>query len=260
MRHARARFRAAHERGPDLRRGRPAGEHGRHSGSVGNTAGRDKWEFGRPRGQPQQREQPELTDPGYVGKRPSMAAGLDALNDETVGAALGGDHRLGDVGHRHPHDDALLSEATDHLSVRAAERERHDVRSLSDGELDLGGKAVVLEGGRAELDAERPGLRFEGAAVALECVGVDRARLQAEDVQSVRRWGERPEVGNLVGHRFRGQIPGSEEPEPTGARHGGGEFRRRRSAGERRLNDRVLERREAGAHAIGRTATPARAR
>ena len=75
---------AEHERGAGLRGGGAGGEHGGHGGARRDRAGRDERHVDGGADERQQRQQRDVGRP--VVERAAVAAGLDALNDERVGA------------------------------------------------------------------------------------------------------------------------------------------------------------------------------
>ena len=95
------RLRAEHERGAELRRGGAEGEHGRDRAAGRDPAGGDERQVRGGGDELEQREQADLAGRAVV-EAPAVAAGLDALDDERVGACLRGLGRLRGRRHRHP--------------------------------------------------------------------------------------------------------------------------------------------------------------
>jgi hypothetical protein len=177
-----------------------------------------------------------------------VAAGLDALDDERVGARACGGERLVDLGHGHPRGEPALVQARHDRRVRTAERERHDRDPLLEHELELRGEVVVVEARLAELDAVRARLGLESARVGGHALPVDRGLLEQEQVDAEGLSGQLARPGDVRPDGIRALVARREEAESARSRDGGRQLGRRRPACERRLDDRTRERGKRARH------------
>ena len=168
---ARARLRAQQERRAELRRDRAPGQHVAHVGAGHQAAGGDD-----------RHRRPDFTDLGHqrgeperlvvvVDVRAAVTAGLGALGDDGIGAAVDGDRRLSGIRDRHPHPDARGVQPLDAASVGTAERERHHRRTPLDDHVELGVVVVVVEPRLAEGDPRRLGQRRQRCGVVGDRLG-----------------------------------------------------------------------------------------
>ena len=160
-----ARLGRAQERGPELGGGRARGEHGGDRAAGGEPAGGDEREVDGGADQLERGEHAEVGGRVVVLEHRAVAAGLDALDDERVGAGVARDPRLARRGDGHPHLGAGGVHPLDHRGVRAAEREGDDRHALGLGERELRLPAVVVVARLAERDARELALVAQRAGV-----------------------------------------------------------------------------------------------
>ena len=128
---------------------------------------------------------------------------------------------LGDRGDGDRGQHASAGHLAEHLGARAPERERDDVGSGIQHQVDLLLPVVVLPSGLAELSAETSSLGFQGATVGIERSRFRLVRLDDEQVHPEWRRRGRSHGIHLGSHRIRGLVAGSQEAEATGPGHRG---------------------------------------
>ena len=247
VRRRRPRLRTEHERGAALGGRGARREHGRDGVPRGDAARRHERQIDVGPDELQQREQPVVDAALAVHERPAMPARLRALDHERPGAGGGRLARLAGVGDRHPGLGAGGADPGEGLGQRAAEREGDDGDGVARQEVELRVERVVVETRLAQGDAGpvRVGLQERG-------VGADGRRIRRragrrEEVDAERAVGERPRAGDGVPQALGGPVAAGDEAEAARAGDGRGQFRGRRTARQRGLDDRDLERVEHGA-------------
>ena len=167
-----------------------------------------------------------------------MAAGFRALDDERIDIPGRRLLRLCDRGDRAPDLAAAAPEPLDDLALRAAERERDDLRSLARGDVELGRPVVVRPARLAGRYAVSLRLALHPVGVGLERHLVDDVARRIEEVEADRPRRQRAERLQLSLCGRRRLVARGQEPDPAGLGHGRGQSRCRGTAGERCADDR----------------------
>ena len=233
-------LRGEHERGSELSGGCSPREHRGHPAAGADPAGGHERAVGYGAHELQERQEPVVAGSGVV-KGGAMAARLDALDDQRVGAAVCREHGLGRGGDRHPHRTAGLLQPGDVGGVRTSGHERDHGHPLVAREHELLLPAVVVVPRVAELDVLALSLLGKGIGIASDRLAVVARPAGDEDVQPERARGERAQLRDVGAHRVRRPVAGREEAEPTRLAYGRGQRGRGRPAAHRRLDDGYLE-------------------
>ena len=218
----------------------PGGEHGGDARPVAippvATSGRST----AARHERQQREQPEVAGRPVV-ERAAMAARLDALDDERVGARVAASRAsAGVVTVTHIALPASCSAATTpaggqpNVNDTTAARSRASSASLA---------SQPSSSWRGEPSAPRRARRRrELRGVALDGGLVGHRRRRREQVDAERPIGQCARGAQVLRDGVDGLVAGSQEPDPPRVADRRGQRRRRRPTGERRPDDRHLQR------------------
>jgi hypothetical protein len=170
-----------------------------------------------------------------------VAARLQPLENQGVGAGALRGARLGDIGDRHPHLGAAGAQRADDLWWRATEGEGDDRDGFLLQQPELVLPPVVIEPRHSELDAVALGVGPQPLQVGAQRQLVDLAVAGREQVHTERRGRDGPQLVAVIVEPLGGQVAAAQEPQAAGVADGGRKRRRRWPAGQRSENDRVLE-------------------